>query len=186
MKWRWISAVGLLAVVSVLAFWVGRRTAAFDPSDSFTGQARIEGPLQLDLTVSPPVGTPGDTLVLTVHLHNEAKVTAVPQVSLQLPPGVSPDTAQLPAGLTMNLQTNRLNWLPILPANGGEEQVDPPAEMTAKQPALPSGLVLLPKSTASCPCRRWPWASRCSCWPTSVVPGRSNRPGTWVMAGALT
>lgn len=124
MKWRWRSIAGGLIVVGLIVFWWGSRAAAFDPADSFSGQARIEGPLQLDLTVSPPVGAPGDTLVLTILLHNTAKVTAVPQVTLQLPSGMRPDSRQMPVGMTMNLQTHRLNWLPILPANGGEQQVE--------------------------------------------------------------
>jgi PKD repeat protein len=124
MKMRWHSIWVLLAVAGLIVFWANNRTAAFDPAGSFSGQAHIDGPLQLDLTVSPPVGTPGDTLVLTVKLRNSAMVTAVPQVLLQLPPGVQPDPTRFPAGMTANLQTNALNWLPVLPANGGEQQME--------------------------------------------------------------
>lgn len=124
MKMRWHSIWVMLVVAGLIAFWAGSRTAAFDPADSFSGQAHIGGPLQLDLTVSPPVSTPGDTLVLTMKLRNAAMVTAVPQVTLQLPSGMRPDPTRLPAGMTTNLQTNTLNWLPILPASGGEQQVE--------------------------------------------------------------
>ncbi|MCB9422881.1 MAG: PKD domain-containing protein [Ardenticatenaceae bacterium] len=124
MKLRWHFIWALLAVAGLAAFWISSRTAAFDPADSFSGQARIDGPLQLELTVSPPIATPGDTLILTVKLHNTVMVTAVPQLTLNLPPGMRPDPARMPAGMTANLQTNALNWLPILPANGGEQQVE--------------------------------------------------------------
>ena len=100
MKMRWHSVWLLLAVAGLIALWAGSRIAAFDPAGLYSGQAQIEGPLQLDLTVSPPVSTPGDTLILTVKLRNAAMVTAVPQVTLHLPSGMRPDPARMPAGMT--------------------------------------------------------------------------------------
>ena len=114
----------LLAVGVFMAMLLGRDTAAFDLDDSFSGRAQLDGPLTLTLTVSPPVSAPGDVVLLTVQLQNQMKVSAAPDVILRLPPGLGPDTGQMPAGVTINLQTRTLNWLPILPANGGQQQIE--------------------------------------------------------------
>ncbi len=124
MKVRTLPVLLLLFVVGLVVFWTGRDTAAFDPTDTFTGSAQIDGPLSLQLSVSPPVATPGDKLLLTIRLQNQMKVTVSPAVVLQLPSGLGLDTTKLPSGLTMNLQTQELNWLPILPANGGQGQIE--------------------------------------------------------------
>ncbi len=136
---RWV--VGLLWIVGLVALWVGRDTAAFDPSEPFNGLAQIDGPLALNMTVSPPIAAPGDTLILSLHLRNEMKVTASPSLSLRLPPGLHADTAVLPTGMTLNLQTNALNWLPILPANGGEQQIDIPLRVESADLTQPERIV---------------------------------------------
>ena len=124
MRARILPVLLLLCLAGLVILWTGRDTAAFDPTDTFTGSAQIDGPLRLELSVSPPIAAPGDTLLLMIQVQNELKVTVSPAVVLQLPSGLSLDTTRMPAGLTMNLQTQELNWLPILPANGGQGQIE--------------------------------------------------------------
>ena len=115
----------VLVVLSCLAVGAASRqnTAALGVALSTFGSAQIAGPLQFDLSVSPPVGTPGDSLELTVQLTNRSFVTSTPELLLQLPDEVRlASHAGLPAGVTANVQANTLNWLPILPANGGKQQ----------------------------------------------------------------
>jgi hypothetical protein len=115
----------ILVVFSCLAVSAASRqsTAALGVTQSAFGLAQIDGPLQFDLSVSPPAATPGDVLELTVQLSNRSFVTSTPELLLQLPDKVSlASRAGLPAGVTANVQANALSWLPILPANGGTQQ----------------------------------------------------------------
>ncbi|MCP4424540.1 MAG: PKD domain-containing protein [Chloroflexi bacterium] len=116
--------LGLLLIVGFVALRASWNTAAFDPADSFSGLAQIDGPIQLSMAVSPSISAPGDALTLAVRLHNQMKVTVNPTVLVQLPPGLRLDAGKMPVGMMVNLQTNELNWLPILPANGGEGQIE--------------------------------------------------------------
>ncbi|HEX6383848.1 MAG TPA: PKD domain-containing protein [Anaerolineae bacterium] len=115
----------ILVVFCGLAAGAGSRqeTAALGVALSTFGSAQIAGPLELDLAISPAVGSPGEVLELVVKLTNHAFVTSAPEVLLQLPDKVSlASMGALPAGVTANLQVNVLSWLPILPANGGTQQ----------------------------------------------------------------
>jgi PKD repeat protein len=85
--------------------------------------AQVTGPLQLELSVSPLSTTPGHTLQLDVRLTNQAQTTHTPEVTLALPKGLSLQTRALPSGVTLNLRSNSLSWLPIVGANGGVQQV---------------------------------------------------------------
>lgn len=136
---RWV--MGFLFVAGLIILWAGRDTAAFDPAEPFNGLARIDGPLSLNIIVSPPIAAPGDTLLLSINLRNEMKVTASPSLALRLPPGLRADTAVLPAGMTVNLQTNALNWLPILPANGGQQQLDLPLRVETADLTQPERII---------------------------------------------
>ncbi|MBK8988944.1 MAG: PKD domain-containing protein [Chloroflexi bacterium] len=110
--WLWLLLLLLPAVGS----------AALAPAATYPGALRIVGPLQLELKVTPPIGTPGDTLVLELSLVNLDQVTYQPEVSLQLPLGLRLNVANLPPGATVNLQANRLTWVPVVSANGGTQQ----------------------------------------------------------------
>lgn len=96
------------------------------PAAAYTGKLHIAGPLQLDVKVTPPIGAPGDTLLLELSLINLDQVTYTPEVNLQLPLGLRLDATRLPAGATANLQAHRLDWLPVVSANGGVQQFSLP------------------------------------------------------------
>ena len=111
---RLLVAVGVVAAVIAL-FLLRHDQAAPTLAASYTGVARIAGPLQLDLSISPPAGSPRDTLRLTLKLQNYQQTFASPNVILTLPTVLRVDTADLPAGATMNLATNSIQWLPVVP-----------------------------------------------------------------------
>lgn len=124
MKAKVLPLITLLLIGGLAIFWTSRKTAAFDPKAPYTGQATIDGPLQLELTITPPIASPGDSISMSVRLRNQTIVSASPELIIKLPPGLRSENARIPAGMTMNLQTNELVWLPLLPANGGEQQVE--------------------------------------------------------------
>ena len=94
---------------------------ASDLANPYTGVARIDGPLQLDIEVTPAIGTAGDTLTLNLRLLNKEQITYSPAVVIQLPPGIQPEADVLGSGMIWNIQKNELTWLPIVSANGGVE-----------------------------------------------------------------
>ncbi len=112
---RLLSIGGLLLLAGVLLFL--RR-----PSSSavlYTGVAVVEsGPLTLEVVLAPPVARPGDTVRLSARVTNRAGGALSPSVSLALPRGLSGDVYALPAGATFNLQSNHIDWLPLV--GGGQ------------------------------------------------------------------
>lgn len=90
------------------------------PSSSavlYTGTALVDnGPLSLEVAVSPPVARPGDTVRMTARIANHSAGTLTPSIALHLPRGFSGDVYALPAGATFNLQDNRIEWQPVVAA----------------------------------------------------------------------
>jgi uncharacterized protein YkwD/PKD repeat protein len=74
----------------------------------------VAGPLQLDMSVTPPVTRPGSTLTVSLTMSNRSSETAVPEIILTLPDGISLDRRVLPSATTLNMQTNSLSWQPVL------------------------------------------------------------------------
>lgn len=115
---RLAPVAGLIALLGALLF-LGR------PSSSavlYSGYARAQGgPLVVEIFVDPPVGLPGDTLRLTARVSNNGNQALSPGIALRLPQGVSADAYALPAGATLNLQDNRVDWLPVVPAGGAAD-----------------------------------------------------------------
>ncbi len=101
----------LLLVVIVAASW---RRPAFGFESTYTGLAQISGPVQLSLSVFPPVAAPGQTMSLNILLINQTAQSHAPQIIVKLPEGINLDNNSLPPGITHNLQTNDLNWLPAV------------------------------------------------------------------------
>jgi len=117
-RFRRLSIGGLLLLAGV--FLLLRQ-----PSSSavlYTGAAVVEsGPLTLEVVVDPPVARPGDTLRLTARVSNRGGGALSPSVALRLPRGLVGDVFALPAGATFNLQENRIDWLPVVPAGQTQE-----------------------------------------------------------------
>lgn len=112
-----ISRLRLLSIGGLLllgmALFLGRPTSS---AVLYTGYARADsGPLTLEVSVNPPVGQPGDVLQLNARVSNRGAAALSPSVVLQLPRGVVADAYALPTGATLNLQDNRIDWLPVVP-----------------------------------------------------------------------
>lgn len=112
---RWFTTLPLLLGLTFLLF-PQQNSAA-----TYTGLIRIDGDVRLDMLLSPPISTPGDTLSLTVHLANSGRAMVEPEIKIDLPAGLRLDTTQLPSGVTANLANGRLQWNPILTANGDSQ-----------------------------------------------------------------
>lgn len=72
----------------------------------------------LEVSQNPPVGKPGDRVLLSFRLLNRSPQTQTPSIQLRIPAELSIDIYHLPAGATFNVIENRIDWLPVLPANG--------------------------------------------------------------------
>jgi uncharacterized protein YkwD/PKD repeat protein len=90
----------------------------------FSGFGQLTGPLQLDVAIRPPIARPGAAIHVNLTLTNYSEQTAVPQLIIEVPAGLSLDRWLLPGGVSVNLQNNSLNWNPIIAANGGVTQLD--------------------------------------------------------------
>ncbi len=138
MKLRPRSLLVLASLLVILAFFFAQREqAGLVEAASYTGLARIDGDLQLDLFVSPPIGTPGDSLQLQVLLTNHSNSLASPNIQLQLPSNLQIETSRLPAGATINLSSNTIHWLAIVPGQNGTREMVLPLKVAStdlKQP----------------------------------------------------
>ena len=114
---RYFAVLIIILIVVSAVVLTGQNSVA-----SFSGTAQINGPVQLDLRVSPPISAPGTPLTLNVMVSNQMLATIMPEVVLRLPPGLSTDVSALPAGATMNMRRREISWFPVLPANGGMQQ----------------------------------------------------------------
>jgi uncharacterized protein YkwD len=98
---------------------------------SYTGTAVIDGPIRLEITVSPPVGAPRDTLELQLKIANDTSSYETPQVQIGLPSTLRLESKQLPAGVTKNISENSLQWLPVVPTSGGTRELTLPLAVNA-------------------------------------------------------
>ncbi len=116
--------VAIMAVAAMMTlFFVRRDQAASIVAASYTGVAQITGAVQLDLSVTPPIGTPRDTLQLKAVVTNRQAEFASPKVVLTIPSVLRLERNDMPAGVTMNLGTNSIQWLPVVPPNGGSREL---------------------------------------------------------------
>ncbi len=111
--------LALTAFIAVVGLTSARRDNAVPISAaSYTGTAAIEGAVALELSVSPPIGSPRDTLQLQLRIVNHMPSFASPQVELQLPATLRLGSAQVPTGVSSNVSKNSIQWLPVVP--GGD------------------------------------------------------------------
>lgn len=114
-----------LFAVGILVLLVGAVLFLRQPASSavlYSGYARADtGPLTLEVTVDPPIGSPGDSLRVNARVTNHGSQPLTPSIVLQLPGGLSGDVYALPSGATFNLQEARIDWLPVVPAGSAVE-----------------------------------------------------------------
>ena len=132
----------LLFIAGIIAFssWkynvaTARQTAVY------SGRIHIEGAVQLDVILDPPVAQPGDSLNLQLTARNQDIGSHTPLITLKLPAQLNLSTTVLPAGATRNFQTNELTWRPVLAANGGSQQFALPLRVETIDMAQPEQLI---------------------------------------------
>ncbi|MCO5204290.1 MAG: PKD domain-containing protein [Anaerolineae bacterium] len=104
----------LFLVVLLLAIATQQWVSAADPPEQVTGRAQATGPVQLDVTLDPPVIKPGATIVMRLVVTNNQAETASPQIAIQLPPAATVSRANIPAGAAFNMQSGIFNWQPVV------------------------------------------------------------------------
>ena len=106
----------LMLVISGFCFFPSWDTVAAGSSVdvAFSGGAVLDGPVQVEVTVTPPVTTPGNSISLHIRLTNNEPVAISPSVLLSLPSNLTYSDSSLPAGVTYNYAGNTLTWQPIL------------------------------------------------------------------------
>lgn len=120
---RRVRTVSLLLFLSgALVLLRGLFLPAPAAANAYPGALQISGPVQLDVKLDPPIAAPGQVMELSLTLINLDQMTHTPEISLQLPPNLRLDVTRLPAGATANLAAHRLDWFPVLSANGGRQQ----------------------------------------------------------------
>lgn len=125
----------MLALVTIVVFMalfvVQWEQIAPISAASYKGLAQINGPLQLDLTVTPAAGSPRDTLQLQVVLTNHSGSMISPNVIIRLPRNIQVDSARLPAGATLNLSDNAIQWLAVVAGNNATKELNLPLRITS-------------------------------------------------------
>lgn len=112
-------SVGVLTLLLGAALFFGRPSTS---AVTYSGYTRVDsGQLTLEVTANPPVGMPGTQMQLVTRITNHGNQPLTPSILLKLPRGVMADIYALPAGATFNLQENRVDWLPSVPAVGVQE-----------------------------------------------------------------
>lgn len=118
----WFLTVAMSLLVYVGA---GRPILASETQDTspFSGYVELNGPVQLQMAISPPIGRPRDKILVQITITNQLNEPVSPAVELALPPALSSTLARYPSGTTYNYQQNRLSWQPVLQGNGDSEQL---------------------------------------------------------------
>lgn len=93
------------------------------PPPDFTGTAEIDGPLQLQISVSPPVASPRDEITVELKVTSQLENPVAPTVEIRLPTLVHSSMARLPAATTLDYQHNALSWQPLLHEIGDSESL---------------------------------------------------------------
>ena len=119
-------AWGLIVVCSLISYAsLGPPLLASEPTSdfTFTGVAEIDGPVRLQISVSPPVSRPRDTITVELVLTNRLDDSVAPTVELSLPSAFSSSLARYPAGTTFDYRHGTLSWQPVLGQNGDVERL---------------------------------------------------------------
>lgn len=141
--------LALMAVLAIVGFTLVRReNSASMSAASYTGTALLSGPVELSLSVTPPVGSPRDTLELLVRVANHTSSFASPQVELQLPGTLRAPSGQMPTGVSSNIASNRIQWLPVVPPAGGVRDLRLPLKVSSADLTHPEQQLSVSLTTA--------------------------------------
>ncbi|MCA9977406.1 MAG: PKD domain-containing protein [Anaerolineales bacterium] len=134
----WLLVSFFIVGLIVAGIWWQTQAASIP---AYTGYARLDGPISLELSASPAVVTPGDNVTLFVRLTNNTGTTATPAISLYLPASLHLQTAVLPMGATFNIQTRVLTWLPVFAADEGVQEITLPLRVETADLQQPEQMV---------------------------------------------
>lgn len=115
----------IAAAISFLFLATGTPTSAspLPFQDDYGHFSQNLGPLQLEMTVSPPVARPRDTIILDLMLTSRVNQAIAPDVEITLPTALSNVMQRYPAGTAFDYQSNTLSWQPVLAQNEDTEQL---------------------------------------------------------------
>ncbi len=115
----------VIAAILVLFLAMGAPTSAATPpfQDNYGRLSKNLGPLRLEVTISPPVARPRDTVVVDVTLTNLVDRAVEPNVEVSLPATLSDANQRYPAGTAFDYQRNILSWQPVLAEHEDAEQL---------------------------------------------------------------
>ncbi|MBE2198422.1 MAG: PKD domain-containing protein [Anaerolinea sp.] len=138
LKTPWLVASLFIALFAATVWWWHTHAASLP---AYSGYARLEGPISLELAATPAVVTPGDTLSLLVRLTNHNKEAATPSVSLQIPVSLQLQAAMLPMGATFNVQTQTMTWLPVFAAGESVQEISLPLRVNTADLQYPEQVI---------------------------------------------
>lgn len=127
-----------LLFVSILG---GPLYAAAVGETALAGTGEIDGPVYLSLTVSPPIASPRDSVVVELLASNRQEQAAAPEIILALPSSLSFAESRFPSGTTFNFQNSSLTWRPLLAAQGGTAQLRLPFDVATADLTHPEQIV---------------------------------------------
>ena len=141
--------LALMVIVAIVGLSLVRRDNTTSIwAASYTGTAAIAGPVELALSVSPPVGSPRDTLELLVRLTNYTTSFISPQVNVNLPATLRVESNQMPTGVTSNISSNSVQWLPVVPPGSGVREIRLPLKVSSADLTHPEQTVTISLETA--------------------------------------
>ncbi len=141
--------LALMVILAIVGFSLVRRDdTTLMWAASYTGTAAISGPVEMVLSVTPPVGSPRDTLELLVRLTNHTTSFASPQLNVTLPATMRVGSGQMPTGVTSNIASNSVQWLPVIPPDSGVREMRLPLKVGSADLKHPEQQISVSLSTA--------------------------------------
>lgn len=136
----------VLTITSLLGGWFlfnyrpGAANNAYFAS-LYNGRAQIEGPVQLEMWLTPTISQVGDILTLQLNLFNTSPDIVGPEITIQLPEALEIDLTQRVTGIVFTPQNNQFSWQPIAGANGGVAQMGIPLTVKSVNPDNPEQII---------------------------------------------
>lgn len=115
----------MIAVLLLSFLAMSTPTSASTPpfQEDYGSFTQNMGAVHLEITISPPVARPKDTVGMDITLTNRVNHSIAPTVEISLPAALSNAMKRYPAGTTFDYQRNALSWQPVLAENEDTEQL---------------------------------------------------------------
>lgn len=112
----------LMALATLVLTHGSSGLAASNSPSSLTDERQDLSFLTLFFAASETAISPGDAFSVDLIVTNSGSSPATPLVQLFVPDSISVELASLPSGVSFNFQNSSLDWLPVVPGNGGSSQ----------------------------------------------------------------